>query len=129
MRPETQFSIWVVDLGLKARTLRSESKYESVRKVEKDLDTCEAWIRRLFEHAGQHDIHMIAYFDPILRIREDLEEVVLRVEYRKQPWWKRVAGGVLGALSTLLRMVGININLSLLLPGGSTLLLPPKRGD
>jgi hypothetical protein len=122
-----QFSKWVLNLGARVMFLQKEAHQMNLEELQREANTCQAFLQRLYEHATLYRFDLAPYYSPFMDIQERLLDLNKTVEAREVPWWK----GVFRTLWTVFR--GLASFMGFALPAlesfNNLFLLPPPTGS
>lgn len=97
----------VGDLSSFTRTARGR---EGARLLEKEFDSCRAFLKSLEAYAAQHDIRREQVDFQLALIKEDLEEIGHRLYRRKQTTWSRTLDAlnkIIPVFNSILKLLGL----------------------
>lgn len=110
----SQFGIWLTRLGGRVRYLESNIPRLERFELEREANTCEAELRRLYDFAGQHAIDIVPYYPALadiegrlLAARREIQRRTDRSQATERPFWQRVVNVVVKAINFIAGLFGL----------------------
>ncbi len=105
--------------------IKITSTCKGAERLEKEANTCYAFLQHLKAYAKQHKIDTRPYQDTLKQIWADLEKARTELGKKSEEWWKKLARtvrGAIGLVNAILEIFGLVTELSL--PSAKRLALP-----
>ena len=110
--------------------VRLTSTHQGAKRLEKEANTCYAFLQHLRAYALQHKIDTRPHETTLKQIWTDLEESRMELGGRSEAWWKKLAGTIndaIGLVNAILAIFGWAMNLGL--PSAGRLALPASTAS